>query len=283
MANLVQNRSTITFGDQTIADKFNIPMAAATSIFAGAMVAVAGAGSANAGFAVNVVNPVPAGGLTIVGRADRQADNSGNGVIAGSGNGAAGNITVPVTQGIFKWDNAAAADALTAADQGYPCFATDNHTVARTDGAGVRPYAGIVQQVDSDGVWVETRQSLRKTGQIITLAVDLTALANGNIMAFKPGFRGCIERAEFIVSKAGTGAGANAAIQPRITPSGGAAAAVTGGLVTVTLANTTVGANVAGTTVTALNQFGEQDTIDFNVSGVTVFTAGNGTLVVYLA
>lgn len=283
MANVTANRNTIQQGDRAIIDRLTIPMAAATVIFGGAMVAVNGAGGANAGFLQKVIVPTPAGGLTVLGRADRQYDNSGSGVIGGSGNGVAGNISGSVLQGVFKWDNSAGADALTATDIGYPCFAVDDHTVARTDSNGTRPYVGIVQGVDPDGVWAEMRQSLRKTGQVLTFVVDLASIAAGVYQKFVPGFRGCIERFEFMPGKAATTAAKLATITPRITPNGGAAAVVTGGVLALTTANTAVGANVAASTITALNQFGETDTIDLFASAVTAFVEGFGTFLLYLA
>lgn len=283
MANLTQNRPTIQEGDRTIADRVNPPVAAGVILFGGAMVAIAGAGSPNAGFCQKVIVPTPAGGLTIIGRSDRQYDNSGSGVIAGSGNGTAGNINASVLQGVFKWDNGIGGDVLTAADIGFPCFASDDHTVNRTDSAGTRPYAGIVQSVDPDGVWVEQRQSLRKTGQVLTITVDLASMAAGVYQKFVPGFRGCIERFEYMPGKAATTAAKLATVTPRITPTGGAAAVVTGGVLALTTVNTAIGANVASSTITALNQFGETDTVDLFVSGLTAFVEGFGTFLLYLA
>ncbi len=87
---------------------------------------------------------VAAGGVSL-GRAKYTADNTG---------GAAGAISVETSRGCFKWDNSA-TDAIGVNQVGRSCFIFDDHTVASTDGgSGARSPAGIVDQVDADGVWV---------------------------------------------------------------------------------------------------------------------------------
>lgn len=82
-----------------------------------------------------------------VGRFEAIADNL---------SGSAGAITAAVKRGCFKWGNAA-ADAVPASQVGKNCFILDDQTVAATDGgAGARSVAGVVHQVDADGVWVRT-------------------------------------------------------------------------------------------------------------------------------
>lgn len=63
---------------------------------------------------------------------------------------------VPIRRGVFRFDNSSGADEITLDDYGQACFAADNQTVAKSDGGGGRPVAGIVRDVDADGgVWVE--------------------------------------------------------------------------------------------------------------------------------
>lgn len=116
-----------------------LPVAAATAIWQGAMVALSG-GSA-----------VPASTSTairVLGVAEHTADNR---------LGAAGALSVDFQRGCFGFDNDA-ADPITAADLGNPCFATDDHTVARTNGGGggaaTKVQAGLIFDVDDTGVWV---------------------------------------------------------------------------------------------------------------------------------
>lgn len=71
-----------------------------------------------------------------------------------TGGAAVGDETVEVIEGVFPFVNSAAGDAITIADIGKPCFIIDDQTVAKTNPSNVRAFAGIVQDVDADGVWV---------------------------------------------------------------------------------------------------------------------------------
>jgi hypothetical protein len=114
------------------------PVKAGARIFAGAMVAI-GADT----FAVPASTAL---GLKVIGRAEKRADNSA---------GASGAINVPVGAECYRFANSAAGDAITRADIGANCFAVDDQTVAKTDGAGTRSVAGKIFDVDAQGVWVD--------------------------------------------------------------------------------------------------------------------------------
>lgn len=88
-----------------------------------------------------------------VGRAEQHADNS---------LGADGDITLRYLPGVFRFANSAAADEITDADIGTKCFVVDDQTVAKTDGTGTRSKAGIVEMVDTQGVWVRFDEALTK-------------------------------------------------------------------------------------------------------------------------
>jgi hypothetical protein len=132
MAALTKDRNTVARSGEDFV--FNV--AANAKIFAGALV-VLDAGNAKAG--VTGLN------LFGVGRAEETVDNTG---------GAAGAKTVKVKRGVYRFDNAA-ADLVTAAKVGSPCFIVDDQTVAATSGGNTRSAAGIVRDVDDAGVWVE--------------------------------------------------------------------------------------------------------------------------------
>jgi hypothetical protein len=117
---------------------FGFPVAAATKIFAGTLVCINASGLATKG-AVSTT-------LKCVGVASAQADNSA---------GAAGAINVKVERGCFKFGNSSAGDAIVLADVGSNCFIVDDQTVAKTNGSSTRSVAGIVRDVEADGVWVE--------------------------------------------------------------------------------------------------------------------------------
>jgi hypothetical protein len=134
MAALTQDRNTPR-ADGTIRRG---AVAAATTIFAGAMVMMDGSG--------NLVEGQTATGLIGLGRANERADNSA---------GAAGDLSVDYETGVFRYANSAGADEITDADRGQPCYAVDDQTVALTDGTGTRSPAGLVDHVDAQGVWVE--------------------------------------------------------------------------------------------------------------------------------
>lgn len=68
--------------------------------------------------------------------------------------GAAGAATVKVRRGTFRYANSTAGDLLARLDIGATCYVVDDQTVAKTNNAGARPAAGIVHDVDAQGVWV---------------------------------------------------------------------------------------------------------------------------------
>ncbi|CUR45513.1 hypothetical protein BN2364_1072 [Alloalcanivorax xenomutans] len=114
------------------------PVAAATVVYAGALVVVNADGYAEPGSTAT--------GLAYLGRADDAADNSA---------GADGDQGVPVRRGLaFKWENSA-GDPVTQASLGRACYIEDDETVSATDGGGTQSIAGTVIQIDEDGIWVE--------------------------------------------------------------------------------------------------------------------------------
>ncbi|CAM5764711.1 hypothetical protein [Bosea minatitlanensis] len=118
-------------------DLLVIPVAAATAIFQGALVAVNASGYAVPGSVATT--------LKAAGRAEETIDNSG---------GAAGALSVTVKRGVFKFKNSA-SDACVQASVLSDCFIVDDETVAKTDGSSARSKAGKVLEVEATGVWVE--------------------------------------------------------------------------------------------------------------------------------
>ena len=134
----------------------SVPVAANAKIYAGAITVANATGYAAPGAA--------ALDLTYLGRAEEAVDNTG---------GADGAKTVLVRRGkAFKFKNAA-ADAVTQAELGEPCYIADDETVARTS-AGARSVAGIVVAVDADGVWVADAP---KFALSVAAALDYAAIA----------------------------------------------------------------------------------------------------------
>ena len=114
-----------------------LPVAASKLIYSGALVARDSSG--------NVTPGATATTLLGIGRAEARADNA---------TGSAGDITVDVRKGVFRFANSASADAITRAEIGANCYIVDDQTVAKTSGSSTRSVAGVVYDVDTDGVWV---------------------------------------------------------------------------------------------------------------------------------
>ncbi|WP_440411135.1 hypothetical protein [Neorhizobium petrolearium] len=119
-------------------DVRDVPIAADTLLFAGAMAAVNAAG--------NAVPVTTALGLKGAGRVERRVDNAG---------GAAGAERVRIRAGIFRYANSAGADELTQADIGADVYGVDDQTVAKTSATNTRSVVGKVFDVDDQGVWVK--------------------------------------------------------------------------------------------------------------------------------
>lgn len=115
-----------------------IPVAAATKIYAGALVCRNAAGDAVPGSVATT--------LKAAGRAEEQADNT---------TGAAGDVSVKTRRGTFRFDNSAAGDLIAKADIGATAYIVDDQTVAKTNGSNTRSAAGKIRDVDAIGVWVE--------------------------------------------------------------------------------------------------------------------------------
>ncbi|MGZ8172865.1 MULTISPECIES: hypothetical protein [Methylobacter] len=136
MTALAKDRNTPSRGGE----QFSFPLAA-VKIYAGSIGVINSSGYLTKG--------ATATGLKCVGRISGQVDNSA---------GAAGAVNGNVENGIFLWGNSAAADAITLAEVGDVCYIVDDQTVAKTSGTGTRSPAGIIEDVDSGGVWVRMGQ-----------------------------------------------------------------------------------------------------------------------------
>lgn len=114
----------------------NYPMAAATTIPLGAMVALDASG--------NAVNASDTAALRVVGRAEQTVNNSA---------GSAGDLTINVARGVFLWANSG-TQAVTAAYKDKFVYVEDNQTVAITSTNKI--VAGRVIEVATAGVWVDS-------------------------------------------------------------------------------------------------------------------------------
>lgn len=140
MTAATENRNTDEKGDSPIARTLPpMPVAAATVIFLGTLVALNQSGYL-----------VPASAdptLRVLGRAEEYVNNSA---------GTAGAKTCRVKRGIFGFTNSSSTLAVTDAHIGRTCYAIDDSTVAIRNAIGANPVAGRVYDVDADGqVFVE--------------------------------------------------------------------------------------------------------------------------------
>lgn len=116
---------------------FAVPVAAATELFGGHIVAANAAGFALPGSAT-------AANVTL-GISDGWVDNSG---------GLAGDASVLVRRGKAWFLANSTADPVTQSQVGRDCYVVDSQTVAKTSNANARPVAGKVLGLENDGVWV---------------------------------------------------------------------------------------------------------------------------------
>lgn len=139
MVALAQDRNTPRHSGEQLAGA----VAASTLIYAGALVMRNAAGY--------VIEGQTATGLVGVGRAEERIDNS-----AGSN----GDLTLTYRPGTFRFANSASSDEITIAEIGEVVYAVDDQTVAKTDDSEARSPAGIVIDVDAQGVWVRLDEAL---------------------------------------------------------------------------------------------------------------------------
>lgn len=117
---------------------FSDPVAAATRIFAGSLMCLNATGDAVPG---STSTTLKARGVAL-----EQVDNL---------SGAAGAVRIQSSRGVFPFANSAAGDQITRADIGANAYIVDDQTVAKTNGTNTRSVAGVIRDVDSDGVWIE--------------------------------------------------------------------------------------------------------------------------------
>jgi predicted RecA/RadA family phage recombinase len=133
MAALTAARDTKRRGFDAIVPSLTALQATATTIYAGALVAVNATGFAKA---------AAAGDTRVIGVAEATSVNAG----------ADGAVSVRVRRGAFKFANKA-GDLVTQALVGTTCYVEDDQTVRLTAAGSIA--AGRVLSVDTSGVEVE--------------------------------------------------------------------------------------------------------------------------------
>ncbi|MGY8829677.1 MAG: hypothetical protein ACKVIS_09015 [Pseudomonadales bacterium] len=118
--------------------QYSDPVAAATRIFGGSLVCLNAAG--------NAVPGSLSATLKARGVAQEHVDNR---------DGAAGDLRIESRRGVFPFANSTSTDEITRADIGASAYIVDDQTVAKTSATNTRSIAGVIRDVDSNGVWVE--------------------------------------------------------------------------------------------------------------------------------
>ena len=116
-------------------DLYQHPVAAGAKIYAGSLVCLDAARNAVPGSA--------SASLLAIGRAEEQVDNAGGG---------AGAVSIRVRPGVFRFGN---DGSISRADIGATAYVVDDETVADNNGGGTRSAAGVIKDVDAEGVWVQ--------------------------------------------------------------------------------------------------------------------------------
>lgn len=266
-------RNTVQMGTLVIPELWTLGVKTATTIVNGTIVC-----TDSTGYAVPARTAL---GLYVYGCA--QPGSPPSGLAADNTTGASGAVSVNVLSGVFPWANSTAGDAIPFGYTG-PCYLVDNQTVALTDGEGTRSFAGMVQQVDTVGVWVlmapflAAPASLNPKG-IVTLPIfAMTGIADGVVARFTPGFAGRIIKAQWMQGVPVTTAAKLSTLTPAI-----AGTSTTGGAIALTSALCTpLAAEIDGSAITALNSFTAAQTITIVASSTTSFSEGSGSIILTL-
>jgi hypothetical protein len=137
----------------------SVPLAASTTLYAGTLACVN-----TSGYAVTAANTA---GLIVAGVVDSTAVNSGS----------AGDASVRIKRGVFKFANSG-TNAVDQDDVGRAVYVEDNQTVG--DAGSGTVYAGICVKLDSDGVWVDVRETPAVVVGAPSVTVANAGTPNGN-------------------------------------------------------------------------------------------------------
>lgn len=123
-------------------------------VYAGTLVCVDSSGL--------VEHATDAASKKVIGRAEVTQDNTGSSYSATK--------TIKVRRGIFRWTN---GDSFTDANIGDLAYVEDNQTVQTGASASSDIIAGVIIDVDSDGVWVDTHDiGSQGAGSVTTIAAS---------------------------------------------------------------------------------------------------------------
>lgn len=128
---------------QAIGDDRSGLLGASQTVFAGSILMRNASG--------HLLKGATATGSYGVGRAEEAATSVDAGVTA-----------IAYKPGVFRFANSSAGDLIATADIGAACYIVDDQTVAKTNGTSTRSIAGIIDNVDAQGVWVRFDEALAR-------------------------------------------------------------------------------------------------------------------------
>lgn len=118
-------------------------LGASQTIYAGALLMRNASG--------HLIRGATATGSFGVGRAEKKGSSTTAGV-----------TTQRYRPGVHRYKNSSAGDLIAVADIGTVCYIVDDEQVAKTNGTNTRSPAGVVDQVDAQGVWVRFDEALTR-------------------------------------------------------------------------------------------------------------------------
>lgn len=180
MSELTAPRDTVQYSTSAVPSKYVFPVGANTQLIPGGLAMLSG------GFVSEVTTGADTDGV-IVGVVTNpdHIDQLNNLTGSPFNSGAAGAFNVEVTQGAWDLQSGTGVDAITAANVGEFCYASDDQTVNLTPGNGTRPRAGRIIGIDPVSGQVKVLVGFINDpdeGGTVTM-VATAALSQGQIVA----------------------------------------------------------------------------------------------------
>lgn len=138
------------------------------TIYAGTMVCADSSGLAE--------HATDAASKKVIGRAEVTQDNTGSSYSS--------TRTIKIRTGIFRWTN---GDSFTDANIGDLAYVEDNQTVQTAASASSDSIAGVIVDVDDDGVWVDTGDIGSQGAGSLTTLTTSGAASLGSTLAVTSG------------------------------------------------------------------------------------------------
>jgi len=251
-------------------NSFKFGVYQASKIYGGSIVMLNATGYA--------VKGATATGQIAVGRAKYQVDNS---------SGASADLNVEVETGVFLYANSADTDLITIAEIGDVCYIVDDNTVAKTNGTNTRSAAGVIADVDSDGVWVRFGPEITLGGlaaannlsdvtaataranigaNLVALTIEVTTLVGTGVYRIVSPVAGTITKIKSVIDGVLTTGDATLTGKIGATP-------ITDGAITITQAGSAAG-DVDYCAPSAARTVAENNVISVTVGGSNATASG---------